>query len=287
MRGKRIVTLAALVALVATASAATYVVERGDTLWRIAQAHGTTVAELVQLNGISNPNLILVGQELKLPQGLVDDGDAEPETDGGPASEGSPQAATYRVQRGDTLYRIARQHGTTVAHLVRINSIPNPNLIRVGQVLKLTDGASASAPTSPAPPSGSSSNARIEALLTSTARAHGLDPALVKAVAWQESRWRPNAVSPAGARGVMQVMPSTGRWISSTLAGRSLDLDDPADNILAGVLYLAYLDRLTGGNEARTLASYFQGPNAVARNGISSSGQRYVSSVRTLKARFT
>lgn len=291
MRGTRTLAIGALAALLLTASAATHVVQRGDTLWAIAQQHGTTVAELVQLNRISNPNLIVVGQELRLPDAVGDgggsSGTAAP-APSSPAPKGPATGATYRVQRGDTLFRIARQHNTTVAELARINNIANPNLIRVGQVLTLA-GNGSSATTPPAtsnPPSGSTSQAQIGAILDRTARAHGLDPALVKAVAWQESRWRPNAVSSAGARGVMQVMPSTGRWISSNLAGRSLNLDDPEDNILAGVLYLKYLERLTGGNEARMLASYLQGPNAVARHGISAAGQRYVSSVRTLKGRF-
>lgn len=288
MRARRFVVVATLAALVATASAATHVVKAGDTLWALAQEHGTTVAELVRLNDISNPNLIRVGQELRLP-GSLDEGSSSAPTPSPAPSNGPTDGATYRVQRGDTLFRIARQHNTTVAELARINHIANPNLIRVGQVLTLAGGPSSATPPPPSgsnPPSGSASQAQIGDILDRTARAHGLDPALVKAVAWQESRWRPNAVSSAGARGVMQVMPSTGRWISSNLAGRTLNLDDPEDNILAGVLYLRYLQRLTGGDEARMLASYLQGPNAVARNGISAAGQRYVSSVQTLRSRF-
>jgi LysM repeat protein len=284
MRDKRLVVVLALAALVTTASGATYVVEAGDTLWAISRAHGTTVQEIVALNGVRNPDLIHVGQELRLPGSVDDEDRTSTEAPAGGSQPGS--TTSYRVKRGDTLYAIARAHGTTVSELVRINGIANPNLIRVGQVITISGDPATPPPPAPSPPPGAMSRSDVGRLLESTARAHGLDPALVKAVAWQESRWRTGAVSPAGARGVMQVMPSTGRWISTTLAGRHLDLDDPADNILAGVLYLRYLERLTGGDEARMLASYLQGPNAVARNGISASGQRYVSSVRALMPRF-
>lgn len=305
MRGRPVIVIAALLALGLSASATGYVVERGDSLWAIAQQHGTTVAELVALNEIDDPDLIHVGQTLRLPGDLVDESAADPDADAQaddqdrgtsatePVADARDEAAsdagvTYRVQRGDTLFAIARRHGTSPAELARLNALPNPNLIRVDQVLTIS-GDPAAAPQPPAaapPPRASLSQAEVGALLERTARAHGLDPALVKAVAWQESRWRPDAISSAGARGVMQVMPATARWISSALAGHALDLDDPADNVLAGVLYLRYLDRQVGGDQARLLASYFQGPNAVARHGISPAGQRYVSSVRTLIPRF-
>lgn len=96
----------------------TYTVRWGDTLSAIAQKHRTTVAALVELNHIKNPNLILVGQRLRIPVGA--DGQA-----------------VYVVVRGDTLSGIAQRYNTTVAALVELNHIANPNLILVGQVLRL------------------------------------------------------------------------------------------------------------------------------------------------------
>ena len=96
-------------------AAGTYTVKSGDTLSRIAAAHGTTVAKLVEINGIKNPNLIRVGQVLRLPGGAV----------------------KYTVVAGDTLSRIAAKYGTTVAKLAADNGIKNPNLIRVGQVITI------------------------------------------------------------------------------------------------------------------------------------------------------
>ena len=93
-----------------------YTVQAGDTLSGIAARFGTTVAELVSLNNISDPNLIYVGQVLKIP------------------SSGN-SSRTYTVQAGDTLSYIAAKFGTTVANLVTLNNISDPNLIYVGQVL--------------------------------------------------------------------------------------------------------------------------------------------------------
>lgn len=304
MRRRSVVALAALVALIASTSAATHVVRSGDTLWRLAQQYGTTVQELVNLNEIANPDLIRVGQILRVrgdegpgedvaEAASRDDGTREDGASSGPPAQdeaGSKATTTYRIRPGDTLFSIARAHRTTVAELVRLNAIANPNLIRAGQQIRVTGDPAADSPPSSSQPgvpaTGSWSQARVEALLSSVAREHGMDPALVKAVAWQESRWRVDAVSPAGARGLMQVMPMTGQWIGTALAGRKLDLRDPHDNVLAGVLYLRYLQHRTGGDEARMLASYLQGPNAVARRGISAAGQRYVANVQSHRARF-
>lgn len=106
----------------------TYVVQSGDTLSRIAARFGTTVQELAQLNDISNPNLIYIGEVLKLPvSNSVKSG----------ASSNQYQT-TYVVQSGDTLSGIAARFGTTVQYLARINGILNPNLIYVGQILKIS-----------------------------------------------------------------------------------------------------------------------------------------------------
>lgn len=90
--------------------------QAGDTLSGIATKFGTTVENLVSLNNISDPNLIYVGQVLKLP------------------SSGN-SSRTYIVQEGDTLSSIATKFGTTVVNLVSLNNISNANLIYVGQVL--------------------------------------------------------------------------------------------------------------------------------------------------------
>ena len=99
-----------------------YVVKRGDTLSRIALNYGTTVSQIVRENNISNPNLIYPGQRLVVKtQGM--------ETELG--------HSCYKVVRGDTLYSIARRYNTTIANIVMLNRIQNPNLIYPGECLRL------------------------------------------------------------------------------------------------------------------------------------------------------
>jgi len=93
-----------------------------------------------------------------------------------------------------------------------------------------------------------------------TARAHGVDPELVDLVIRMESGYNPNAVSPKGARGVMQLMPGTARQYGVR------DVFDPHENIGAGVRYLSDLLQRYGNDVASALAAYNAGPEAVERH---------------------
>lgn len=87
-----------------------------------------------------------------------------------------------------------------------------------------------------------------------------LSPALIEALVWQESRWRANAVSPVGARGLAQLMPGTARELG-------VDPRDPNANLEGGARYLrAQLDRFDGDVE-KALAAYNAGPGRVAAAG--------------------
>lgn len=107
----------------------------------------------------------------------------------------------------------------------------------------------------PAPSPGSPVTGLIEA----AAARHGVDPRLAAAVAWQESRFQQSAVSPKGARGVMQLMPATARDLG-------VDPDDLHGNIDGGVSYLARQLRRFG-DVRLALAAYNAGPEAVERYG--------------------
>ena len=126
-----------LLVTVAVVSAATYIVQPGDTLWRISRQFGTTVDAIVQANHI--PNLIYVGQVLDIPVGPTTVPPTVPPgvtvTPQPPPPTPPPPTGTYVVQPGDTLTAIAARFGTTVQALVVANNIVNPNLIFVGQVL--------------------------------------------------------------------------------------------------------------------------------------------------------
>ena len=125
----------------------TYVVRPGDSLSGLAQRYSTTLNGLAQLNGISNPNLIFVGQRLIVPASGT----------GGPvvvptspvivmtvpviitatpiAGNPTPRPATYRVQPGDSLYRISVRFGVSMVQLARVNNITNYNLVFSGSTL--------------------------------------------------------------------------------------------------------------------------------------------------------
>lgn len=98
-------------------------------------------------------------------------------------------------------------------------------------------------------------------LVEDAARRHGLDPALVLSVVSVESGFRPEAVSPKGAQGLMQLMPRTAASLGVA------DALDPEQNVDAGVRHLESLVRLYKGDLTRALAAYNAGQGAVARHG--------------------
>ncbi|TVQ99125.1 MAG: LysM peptidoglycan-binding domain-containing protein [Desulfovibrionales bacterium] len=105
---------------------ANHIVQSGDTLWRLSRQHGVTVQTLAQANGISERSTLRVGQRLYIPQ---------------VGRAGTRTAATnvvqYRVQNGDTLWRIAQRFGVTTNNLVAWNRLPRNGLIRPGDNLKI------------------------------------------------------------------------------------------------------------------------------------------------------
>ena len=127
---------AATAPLDAPAAPATYTVAPGDTLHVLAARFGTTVETLAATNQIANPDLIFVGQSLRVPR---------------PALSSSPVDAPfeYTVASGDTLARVAGRFGTTVDALVTVNHIANADLIFVGQVLSLRHAGGPAAPIAP------------------------------------------------------------------------------------------------------------------------------------------
>ena len=99
-------------------------------------------------------------------------------------------------------------------------------------------------------------------LIETVALKHGIDPALVHAVVEAESNYRPGAKSQVGARGLMQVMPATGRDLGVTSAAM---LFDPQANLDAGVRYLKWLLARFDGDLTNAIAAYNAGPAAVTR----------------------
>ncbi|WP_066425877.1 transglycosylase SLT domain-containing protein [Anabaena sp. 4-3] len=94
-----------------------------------------------------------------------------------------------------------------------------------------------------------------------------LNPLLVTGLMRQESRFEPKIKSIAGATGLMQVMPATGQWIASkiSLDPKTIDLENPNDNIMLGTWYLDYTHQEYGNNSMLAIASYNAGPGNVSK----------------------
>lgn len=101
-------------AATARPAAGTYTVRSGDTLGGIAKAHGTTWQALAKLNGIADPNLIEVGQVLKV-----------------------TSAPTHTVAKGESLWGIGRRYGLTVDKLAALNGLTRTSTIHPGDILRV------------------------------------------------------------------------------------------------------------------------------------------------------
>jgi LysM repeat protein len=114
---------------VRSASDSSYVIQRGDTLAKIATRYGVTVKQLTDLNGIKNPNMIVPGQTLKIPGTTT--------TAPAATSSSSGSQKTYTIQAGDNLAGIAAKFGVTIQALQQANNLSNPDQIYTGQILKI------------------------------------------------------------------------------------------------------------------------------------------------------
>ncbi|MEW6583585.1 MAG: lytic transglycosylase domain-containing protein [Actinomycetota bacterium] len=134
-------------------------------------------------------------------------------------------------------------------------------LAGAGGAREMSLPATVAAGTSTGATGGTAVPADVAPLIRAAAAEAGVDPTLVAAVARAESNFRPDAVSPAGAQGIMQLMPGTARGLGVT------DPFDAWQSLRGGARYLRQqLDRF-GGDTTLALAAYNAGPGAVARSG--------------------
>ncbi|MCL2464551.1 MAG: LysM peptidoglycan-binding domain-containing protein [Micrococcales bacterium] len=299
-----------------TSTATKYTVVKGDTLSRIALRYHTTVGALASANGLKNPSFIRIGQVLTIPaaptittvSAVVPAASVATATATTATATATSAAATYTVMQGDTLSAIAAKYCTTVAALQSANGLSG-SLIRIGQVLSVPPASTIVTTTSalvsntfagrtyaPQVVAAASTNratllamgvpskAQIQALVASTARSMGVDPALALAISCQESGFDQSAVSSANAIGAMQVIPSSGVW-AGTLVGRPLNLLDANDDVTAGVAILRQLIK-TSPNLSTAIAGYYQGASSVQKYGMFADTKKYVASVLALIPKF-
>jgi peptidoglycan hydrolase-like protein with peptidoglycan-binding domain len=124
----------------------------------------------------------------------------------------------------------------------------------------------------------------VRGLLQHWAAVYRVDPGLVRALAWMESGNQPGLVSPSGARGVMQVLPSTKAYVETVLLRKHVPWT-VSGGIRVGVVYLREVLREFHGNESLGLAAWYQGPASVRRDGVHAGTKTFVANVLALRRR--
>jgi peptidoglycan hydrolase-like protein with peptidoglycan-binding domain len=226
-------------------------------------------------------------------RGLVADGIAGPATYAAigrgaarPAAVSAPSrttaaAATHVVRVGETLTGIAARYATSVQAIAQANGLDPSRVLLAATRLRVPAGGGAPAGGG-GPPAGQSMHVRL--LIDRWAAHYGIDPALLRALAWQESGFQNHVRSSAGAFGVMQVTPATWEFVELVLLGRKVERTLEG-NVRVGAAFFAHLLRLFGGNERLALGAYYRGPAAVQRHGLGPETTRYVENVLALRRR--
>ncbi len=121
----------------------TYTVQKGDTLYSISRKNQITVAELRTANNLSESDVLKAGQRIVIPEADIGTAAALSSSNKktSPVANTNVSTSTYTVQKGDTLYGIARKNGMKVPELLQLNNLDNNVVIKVGQKLKISGGA--------------------------------------------------------------------------------------------------------------------------------------------------
>jgi LysM repeat protein len=197
-----------------------------------------------------------------------------------PPQPSAPPAVRHVVAAGENLTAIAARYGLSLAKLARANKLDPRRVLLVGTRLTIP----AMRPQASARAEAASPASAVKASLDRWSSTYGVEPSLVRAVAWMESGYQNHVVSPAGAFGVMQVTPATWDFVEEVLLG--VGVPRTADgNARVGVVFLRHLLRRFGGDERLALAAYFQGPESVKTGAVLATTRAYVEDVLALKSR--
>lgn len=260
-----------------------YVIQEGDTIESIAWDHDVTVAELIELNGLDNPDLIITGDTMWIP----DHGAYADWADGG-GSAGGDGYDIYIVEPGDWYGYIANLFGVNVDALLAANDLSSDDMLHPGDELVIPYALPEDERSSPdLPPPGPFTDwETIRWMLYDAALAYGWDPYLIMSVAWYESTWSQDIISWADAYGVMQLLLDTAAWAGPALAGREVDVvNNTWDNIETGVAFLTHL-RSEMGSDYLALCAYLQGMFSVQEDGIFPEARQYALDIISMRDQF-
>ncbi len=234
-----IAIVVATVALTAPSTAyaedGVHVVSVGENLGTIAQLYNVTLRDLINNNGINNPDIVVVGQRLTIP-GMATEKGADVAEKVTAATKTLPYGdGYYIVRRGDTLSQIARTNGMALSDMLRLNGLNNANFLWVGQKLRVTARVAPIADDEEVEPKlaetiyivkqgdtletvANANNMTLQALLSANGLPH-------ENFTWAGQRLRihPGAKPPAGGGTNFNAAPSDGyRWIEVNLSNQTL-----------------------------------------------------------------
>jgi LysM repeat protein len=180
----------------------------------------------------------------------------------------------YVVKPGDSLTVIARRSHTTLARIAKLNGLNPQHYLLIGAKLRLPASVSVAATDATA----------VRASIDQWATHFGVDPRLARALAWMESGYQNDVVSSVGAQGIMQLLPSTWKYVEDVLIGHPVP--HTADgNVEVGVAFIHHLLGVFGGDERLALAAWYQGERSVHKVGVYKVSKVFVADVEALKAR--
>jgi peptidoglycan hydrolase-like protein with peptidoglycan-binding domain len=238
------------------------------------------------LDGYMNPKLETSVRAFQRAAGLGVDGIAGPETlvrlvrkarvhAHRPAAQ-PQQHQTYVVQPGDSLTAIAAHYEVSMPTLAKLNRLDPMKALLVGTHL--------SVPVAAAHASLAASPTDVQGALDVWASRLGVSQHLVRALSWMESGYQPGVVSDVGARGVLQVMPTTRDFVEQMIVGHPVPHTVDGD-VEIGVLYLRHLLGQFDGDTRLALAAWYQGEAAVRKFGLYQMTKPFVADVLALQQR--
>lgn len=245
-----------------------YRVQPGDNLTMIAARHGVSLASLIKLNHIGNPNLILRGSTIRIPHTTT-----HPHRNA--TTHG--KTTTHRAQHKKATHGPHHEKATH-PHRKRAAAPKHKKAPRAHKPRSEVERTRAALARRHVP-----TRTQTKKLIERTARHYGVNPKLALGIGWQESGWNQRAVSPVNAIGAMQVMPQSGEW-ASMMVGRKLNLLDAHDNVTAGVAILRYLTS-NARDLDQAIGGYYQGLGAMREFGPYPDTRQYIRNVRALMNR--